>query len=328
MRLPGSVGRGGKPARHAAAAVLAAAALSLTACSHAGAGPRTVGARPGTRILRTVHLGPVAAIAAGGGNAYAVRPGRLVEIDGRTGKIVARAQVGAAPAGVAVGFGAIWVANGRGDLSRRYRGRDTVSGYDLRTRRTQTIPVPAPEDVATGRGSVWVLSGAGPRVYRIDPATRKVVATVRLSGGSPADLAAGPSGAWVNSRLGAGDRSLVIRVDRSGRRIAATIRPRRLTVSISVGGTDVWATYFGTILRIDPRTNRIANSFKVPNATFTAAGATSAWANSPREAVTRLTSSGPGKVIPIGRPVEAMALDHALLWVLESDGTLLEIRVA
>jgi hypothetical protein len=282
-------------------------------------------AAPGPRIVLTVRLGPVAAIAAGRGRAYAVRPAQLVEIDGTSGNIVTHAHVGEAPSGVAVGFGAVWVANGRGDLSRRYRRHDTVSRYDLLTHRIQTIPVPAPDDIAAGVGSVWVLSGARRRVYRIDPATRHVVAGVRLPGGPPADLAAGSSGAWLNTRLSGGNRSLIARVDRSGRRIDATIRPRRLTASISVGGSGVWATYFGTILRIDPRTNRVADTFKVPNATFTAAGPRTAWANGPTGAVTRLTASGPGKVLRIGRPVEAMALDGGLLWVLDAGGRLFEI---
>jgi hypothetical protein len=303
---------------------VAPATLFLVACSHMGAGTTT---GEGSGIVRTIRLGPVAAIAAGGGNAYAVRSGQLVEIDGSIGKALARARVGAAPAGVAVGFGAIWVANSRGDLSRRYRGQDTVSRYDLRTHRTQTIAVPAPEDVAAGGGSVWILGSTGGRVYRIDPVTRRVVATVSLPGGPPADLAAGSSGAWVNSRLGRGDRSLIARVDRKGLRIDATIRPRRLTASISVSGSDVWATYFGTILRIDPRTNRVTDTFKVPNATFTAAGPNAAWANGPSGAVTRLTESGPGKVIRIGRPVESIAVDQALLWVLDAGGRLLEIQV-
>ena len=280
---------------------------------------------PGPRIVRTVRLGPVTAIAAGQGRAYAVRPAQLVEIDGRSGNIVTYAHMSEAPAGVAVGFGAVWVANGRGDLSRRYRGHDTVSRYDLLTHKIETIPVPAPDDIATGAGSVWVLSGARKRVYRIDPATRQVVAGVRLPGGPPADLAAGPGGAWVNARFGGGNRSLIARVDRSGRRIDATIRPRRLTASISVGGSGVWATYFGTILHIDPRTNRVVDTFKVPNATFTASGTRIAWANGPTGAVTRLTASGPGKVFRVGRPVEAMALDGSLLWVLDAGGRLLEI---
>jgi hypothetical protein len=287
---------------------------------------KAVAAPRGPRIMRTVPLGPVTAIAAGQGHAYAVRPTELVEIDGTSGNIVTYAHMSEAPAGVAVGFGAAWVANGRGDLSRRYRGHDTVSRYDLLTHKIETIPVPAPDDIATGAGSVWVLSGARKRVYRIDPATRHVVAAVRLPGGQPADLAAGSGGAWVNTRLGrGGDRSLIARVDRNGRRIDATIRPRLLTASISVGGSSVWATYFGTILHIDPRTNRVVDTFKVPNATFTVAGPRIAWANGPTRAVTPLTASGPGKVLRIGRPVEAMALDGTRLWVLDAGGRLLEV---
>ena len=74
----------------------------------------------------------------------------MARIDSDLGLVHDAIQVGRRPAGIAVGAGAVWVANsGDGTISRINAPR---SG-----KVTATIPVGgSPEDVATGGGRVWV----------------------------------------------------------------------------------------------------------------------------------------------------------------------------
>jgi YVTN family beta-propeller protein len=53
-----------------------------------------------------------------------------------------------------------------------------------------------PAGVAVGLGSVWVTSQCAGTLSRIDPATNRVVATIKL-GYHPFDLAVGGGFAWV-----------------------------------------------------------------------------------------------------------------------------------
>ena len=91
-------------------------------------------------------------------------------------------DTGLGPAGLAVGAGAVWVAN---------QFDYTVSRIDPATNEVAaTIKVGIqPTDLAMGEGALWVT--------RIDPATNKVVATIRLEGINPTDIAVGLGAVWV-----------------------------------------------------------------------------------------------------------------------------------
>jgi YVTN family beta-propeller protein len=85
--------------------------------------------------------------------------------------------VGRQPSAMAVGHGALWVAN---------QGDGTLSRVDLATDRVvATVPVgDAADVVAAGPDAVWVggwSRRAGNTVSRADPLTNRVVATVPLA---------------------------------------------------------------------------------------------------------------------------------------------------
>ncbi|MGI9184816.1 MAG: hypothetical protein ACR2GZ_07615 [Solirubrobacteraceae bacterium] len=69
-----------------------------------------------------------------------------------------------------------------------------------------------------GEGSVWVTAGRGDgSVYRIDPATDRVVATIHV-GGSVSGIAVGAGRVWVSrAAQGPGD---VIRIDPHPNRVS------------------------------------------------------------------------------------------------------------
>jgi streptogramin lyase len=123
---------------------------------------------------------------------------RLFEIDARTLKIVRKIPTGARPEGVAVGAGAVWVANA---------GDDTIMRYDPRTRRKRLISVPdGPSRLVVRGNSLWVTSSESDHLTRIDLRTGR---TVKLPmTGDPLALAVDPRFAWVTEV----SRRLVARV--------------------------------------------------------------------------------------------------------------------
>jgi peptide/nickel transport system substrate-binding protein len=96
--------------------------------------------------------------------------------------------VGLRPQSIALGNGAIWVANeGDDNVSRIHTGSGSVI----------TIPVGAgPTSIAFGEGAVWVANGDDGTISRIDPQTNEVVETISV-GNRPSGLAVGDGAIWV-----------------------------------------------------------------------------------------------------------------------------------
>ena len=122
-------------------------------------------------------------------------------IDPVTKAVVQTIDVGSGPTGIAVGNGAVWVANAsEGTLSRINVDTNTV---------VQTIPgLQGPRGVAYGEGAVWVATLDDRSVARIDPATGAVVKTIP-TGGTPTAIAVGAGSVWVTNEAG----SSVLRID-------------------------------------------------------------------------------------------------------------------
>lgn len=125
----------------------------------------------------------------------------------------------------------------------------------LRPLRVVTIPVgPFPSTVAVGAGAVWVGTGAG--VARIDPATNRVVARLRVGpvgGEGPCGVAVGEGGVWIVR----GFPGEVLRVDPATNRVVARIRlPGAGCLAAGHGG--LWVATRRSVRRIDPRTNRLS----------------------------------------------------------------------
>jgi DNA-binding beta-propeller fold protein YncE len=136
-----------------------------------------------------------------------VGPCRLVSVDARSGRIVARRRVPCVPRALAFGFGGAWTSGDRGvphatsGLATGFgrvwgvrvpnaqpgeygemRGTTSVTALDPdngASRRSDLAPslVGLPR-IATGAGAVWVANSPPGAVSRIDPATGAVVATI------------------------------------------------------------------------------------------------------------------------------------------------------
>jgi DNA-binding beta-propeller fold protein YncE len=98
---------------------------------------------------------------------------RLIATNPVSKRVFRTQVVGTDPVAVAIGFGAAWVANaGNGSVTRVPLDGSTVETIGLDDQ---------PSAIATGAGYVWVLSERSRKVIRVDPETKQVTKTVRLT---------------------------------------------------------------------------------------------------------------------------------------------------
>jgi DNA-binding beta-propeller fold protein YncE len=98
---------------------------------------------------------------------------RLIATNPVSKRVFRNQVVGTDPVAVGIGFGAAWVANaGNGSVTRVPLDGSTVETIGLDDE---------PSAIATGAGYVWVLSERSRKVIRIDPETKQVTKTVRLT---------------------------------------------------------------------------------------------------------------------------------------------------
>jgi ABC-type branched-subunit amino acid transport system substrate-binding protein len=332
--------RSRRPARHRArwtAAALAALATAAAAVVYL--------ARDGTEVLPPGSF--VVALDADGGlgsfteaatapSNIAVGEGAVWVLDSeaetvarldRTTKAVKRFKAGPRPTDLAVGGGAVWVGNGGGseglpvitttDISRVNPRSLKVTGTTRLSRKPSGYGATPSEGfprIAVGAGAVWAV-GVDNRIYRIDPATGRIVAKIPVET-RVSTLAAGAEGVWF---LNWTDRT-VTRIDPAINRVADRIPISSDFLSgIAVGGGAVWVTsprdgrlwriepgpqprarpievggllYFvsygdgaawtgnyqdGVVTRVDGRTNRVTTKVRIEAAQALAVGAGSAW---------------------------------------------------
>ncbi len=242
-------------------------------------------------------------------------PNVLRRIDPRSNKVVASTALpGVAVAGMASGFGSLWVPL----LAPGKEGKRSLARIDLKTLRLTPVLGTAPPDeggIAVAGDSVWMTDGESGRLLRIDPVAGRVRQTIKLcpsssnpvlagrelwvscpkgnlvsivdvasgkllgtvpSGRQPRFLTAGAGSVWV---LGQGDGK-VVRIDAAGRRPVATIA---LGIpghggDMSFDGRLVWATAFDVPLSaIDPASNRAVAQWVGPGGDSLRAGHGALW---------------------------------------------------
>jgi YVTN family beta-propeller protein len=185
----------------------------------------------------SIHLGRPAGIdyranvglASGGKGLWASGGrGRVMRIDPRTGRVMARVDAFEAPAGIAGEGATVWVGDAIGD---------SVTPVDA-TGAADPIRVGrGPSAVAAGAGAVWVADELDDAVTRIDPDRRTAVTTIAV-GSAPTAIAVGAGAVWVANRLD----GTVSRIDPRTNRVVATIAVGGAPAGLSVSGGRVWVT--------------------------------------------------------------------------------------
>jgi len=206
---------------------------------------------------------------------------------------VATIPVEALPANVAVGEGAVWVANTQ---------HGTVARIDPATRKVTTIKVgQTPSGVAVGAGAVWVANNGDDTVARIDPATNQKVATIKV-GAHPQNVAVGAGAVWVVNSGNEGSR-----IDPDSNRVGGFTAFGRtgLPSGVAVGAGYVWVANSGdnTVARINPTSHRVVDTIPVgPRPQGVAVGAGAVWvANDGDDTVSRIDpATGEVTTIKVG----------------------------
>jgi len=178
---------------------------------------------------------------------------------------------GTAPRGTTLGAGdLVWVTK---------RNTGSVAVIDPTSNRVIGEVEPSVsaimQSVAVGAGAVWATDFPG-RVYRIDPTSRTILATVPTVTYAGA-ITAGNGVVWVDN----GDLHRVTRIDASTNEVAGHIEFERGIFDVAMTDNAVWVvTEEGHIHRFAPTASRIGQTIEVagePNAI--AGGAATLWAS-------------------------------------------------
>ena len=212
------------------------------------------------RLIGDVPAGPsVGFIRAGLGSVWEMEDsGVLLQIDPRTRHVTDSIAVGVNPGDVAIGAGAVWITDKNSQTLLRISPQ-----YGEITR----IPLPAqglssPDvggGVAIGAGSVWVAEGLS-RIVRIDPASGRVESTVSVP--DAREVAFGDGAIWV----GASDTGVLTKVDPRTGAVVATARIGPWICCIAVGGGYVWAANDTGIWKL-ASDGRVLGTISVPSQT-------------------------------------------------------------
>jgi streptogramin lyase len=166
----------------------------------------------------------------------------------------AATQLGTTTFGLAAGGGSVWVGGlGSGDVIRI----DPATGKVL-ARVTVGARV---FNLAPAPGAVWAVDNALSMAVRVDTKTAKVTARVPV-GFQPYDIEWGFGSAWVAN---AGDGTVWrITSGKVVKKLKVGTEPNGLTAYRGA----VWVSdhTLGKVVRIDPRTNRITGTVRVPGA--------------------------------------------------------------
>jgi len=295
---PGGSGREPPPRRHRRRVRGAALALAI------------VGA-----TLVAITIPPLVSHA----HAHVSRNGNLLALVSPAGALQAAVPLPAAPTGVAVGSGAVWVTEaGAGLVVRVDPTRGAVAA---------TIPAGTrPSRIIAAGGQVWVLDPADWTLSRIDPQTNSVAQTIAL-GGQPSAILASAGSLWVATRGG-----IVQRIDPATGRTQSVVRTGGDPSGLAAAGGAVWVTtdQSGTVTRIDARTGAVAGTIRVGVAPAAiSAGVAGLWVLDPLDATVSRVDPRRGAVVatvPLGGAPVALAQSGGSVWIADGqDGSLLRL---
>jgi peptide/nickel transport system substrate-binding protein len=267
--------------------------------------------------------GVVAGRSTGEPPATTVAANSLVALD-PSGAIAATVPVGARPAAMTSGAGALWVTN---------LEDQSVTRVDASSRQAvRNIPIgDTPAGVAATETAVWVTDGSGD-VSKIDPRydrrtfSRPLRASVGFFGGTARPALAAFGSLWIVSPDG-----VVLRLDRDSARVVDSVAVGNAPSAITAGAGSLWVANSsdGTVTRIDPET-LVTRTINVGNGpSSVAVNAAGAWvANAGDNALVRvdLHTNAVADTTPVGDGPAAVLATPTALWVANArDGTVMRL---
>jgi len=175
--------------------------------------------------------------------------------------------------------------------------------------------------------AVWVASTKPYDIVRIDPATNKIVARVRISDEACSGLAFGFNSVWVPI---CGSKPALIRIDAMKNTISAVlpIAPAGEEGGIAASDDSVWMVTDknGTLVRVDPSTNGVRDRIHIPPGSFNPVFSDgTVWITGIESNVVTAVDASSGKVlasIPVRPKPRFLTAGAGSIWTLnQGDGT-------
>ena len=324
LRASGEVAFGGREDELAAAAGAAVKPIFARGVRSR----RSVFAACGLLLAAVIALGTLLAVGAfGGGGGTVVHAHGLGVIDPVRNKVVDAIDLPNHASGLAVGAGAVWVADGPDG---------TVLRIDPASRRIEkTIGVGlTPEAVAVRGDAVWVAEHAGidnfASLQSIDPVTGQGgrPRRLRIGGASVVGLVADEDGVWLGLRF-----SGVYWIDGASGQIRGPVSGSADASALALGHGALWIAERDdeVVSRVEPATQSLQVSIPVGarEANAMALGARWLWvADAAGNKVWRIdpVRNVVYDTIPVGRSPAAIAIGNGAVWVANrGDGTVSRI---
>ena len=211
---------------------------------------------PATNTLTAVKFGSgsdeIDAITAAGAAVWVsdYDASTVYRIDPKTMRVVAQIPVGLNPEEIYATADAVWVANHHAGTVSRI---DSSSNLVVATIKIGPEGSSGPQWIAVGLGSVWVSVPSLNSVVRIDAVTNTIQATIA---GADGGIAVSTDAVWVTKEHS------VARIDPQSNQIVADVDIGGGAADPAVIGDAPWFAVVhdgspGTVVRIDPATNRI-----------------------------------------------------------------------
>jgi virginiamycin B lyase len=202
-------------------------------------------------------------------------------------------------------------------------------------KRSATFKIGATADwVLVASDSIWVSGSKPYSVQRIDPATNRIAAKVRIPGEACAGLAFGFGSVWVPV---CGKKPLLARVDVHTNRISALlpIAPAGPEGGITASDDSIWmvTNKDGTTLsRIDPATNVVRQKVSIPSGSYNPLSRDrTVWITSFEKDLLTAVDATNGNVlasIPVGPKPRFLAAGGGSVWTLnQGDGSLTRVEI-
>ncbi len=217
-------------------------------------GVQTPGVQRDIASINPVAVFPVAGhpdwmvVADGGVWVTSSSANHVVWLDAKTNKPGAIITVQKPCAGLALGFGSLWIPScGDHSVVRASAGTGALQAT------IASGPADSEGGIAVGAGSVWIVTSRDSDLARIDPESNKVVSIIRIPPGSFNPVYANGS-IWVSSNQG----GTLVRVDPATNTVTGQTPVGPMPRFLAVGDGSIWVLNQGdgTIARVDAGTGK------------------------------------------------------------------------
>ncbi len=256
----------------------------------------------------------------------AAPPNSVLEIDPTNGRLIRAIPgvdfiFGGTNADVAVGEGGVWALG---------NGPSLLCIHLQTASETGTVDVGGGTNLVVAFRTVWVAthgsygpSASNGRLTRVNPATCKLLRSVRLPG-DPTAVAAGEGAIWVTTSDG------LVRVDPGTNRTQLiAIEGGRDDVAVGEGAIWVLDLLRGNVTRIDPRTGRPEADIQLSgNLNQVAAGEGKVWVLDAGAGIVTPIDPATNSALPpirVGTDPLDLSVGSGAAWVTDRDGTLWRI---